>query len=443
MAACAVFLFAHPAALSSDDALYFSRGLVRFSILDFSPQFPGYPGFIALGRLLVPVAGGDPVAALFDLSVLSALALPPLVAWTSFALTGRAAAALAGFVLALAQPLLPTLALSLLSDGTGLAFLLLFLALLAASRGRAGTVFLAGIALGIAACCRPSYAALFAGALTGLAFTRPRDLVPAIAGALVVGIPALLFLLSREGTLLITEGLRFTLGHTLIWGNTVLAAAPAGGPRGGWWSAVAAIPLGLPLAFATLVPPALALTRSGPRRPAIAATVGAFLGHLVWVLLMQNPDHLRHLAPLPFLSAILAGLLVAERRRVGTAIAAVLLALEILVSASNLGGNAFAGPPLARAAATLRAMPPGSALATNEGVALLRTGLPQLRVYDMRYPADAAYGLGRAAGERLRLSTTRLSAGKVVREFPGRFSGEESLYLYRATDAAEIAAMLR
>ena len=47
------WLLAFPVALDSDDALNFAHGVVRFSVLEFSPHFPGYPAFIwlATGRM--------------------------------------------------------------------------------------------------------------------------------------------------------------------------------------------------------------------------------------------------------------------------------------------------------------------------------------------------------------------------------------------------------
>ncbi|MEX6505492.1 hypothetical protein [Jiella sp. M17.18] len=434
--ALAVWLFAHPAALPSDDALYFARGLMRFSILDFSPQFPGYPGFIALGRLLLPLTGGDPVRSLFVLTILCALALPPLAAWTAWEIARSRGLALAAFLLALTQPLLPGLALSLLSDAAGLAFFALFLALLAAAERRPRLVLLSGLALGIAACCRPSYAALFAGALGGLALTRPRDLLPIVGGALLVGVPALLFLFAREGTLLITEGLRFTVGHTLVWGNTLLAPLAA---DDGWLDALGRVPFGRALAAATLIAAAAAAVSRPRREPVVAALLGAFAAHLVWVVLMQNPDHLRHLAPLPFLAAVLAPVALAPAsgrsstaaRAAGAIVIAGLFALQIAVSAATLAPGVALAPPLQQAARFLRSAPSGTALATNEGVAVLRESLPAIRVYDMHYPADAAFGLAQAPGEALRLSTMPLPGSRPFRTFAARSVGEQTLYLAR------------
>ena len=51
-----LWLFQYPLVVSSDDALFFSRGVDRFSVIEFSPHFPGYPAFIALASLLYLLA---------------------------------------------------------------------------------------------------------------------------------------------------------------------------------------------------------------------------------------------------------------------------------------------------------------------------------------------------------------------------------------------------
>jgi hypothetical protein len=197
----------------------------------------------------------------------------------------------------------------------------------------------------------------------------------------------------------------------------------------------------------------------------MAAIALAFAADAVWVALMQNPDHLRHLAPL----AVLGGLLVVlvprrgdarpcfetlaaqapqheagriggaphsagASRRVrglfGMAPIILLLALNVFTVARTLDPTPGAAPPLARAADVLRRAPAGSAVALNEGVAVLRAALPAMHVYDMQAPADAALGLASARGAAFRLSTTPLDSVPLA-VFAGRAAGEETMYLYR------------
>lgn len=425
-AAFAVWLVAHPASLPSDDALYFSRGLVRFSVIDFSPQFPGYPGFILLGRI-VRLALPDPLEALFALTVTIALALPPMAALAAWRSSRNPGIALAVFVVTLTQPLLPDLALALLSDGAGILAFIAFLAPLPAEPSdRRAAPWLAGLALGIAAACRPSDAALFLGGLAGAAIAKPRALLPIIGGALIAGIPALLFVLAHEGTLYWLEALRFVTGHTLQWGNTAFSQA---GPNTSWWDAIAAVPGGsFTAALALLIAGASAFRlKSAPA--AVSAGLLGLGAQAFWVLVMQNPDHLRHLAPLTLLAGLLAGIGLRPGRLRTAALSAMLL-LNVFQLAATVDPATNRSPPLARAIERLDRAPPGSAVAVNDGVALLRQSLPAMRVYDQSYPADAAFGLSTATGAALRLATTPLDGRPAIARFPGRFLGEEGMLLY-------------
>jgi len=425
--AFAGWLLANPPALSSDDALFFAHGLVRFSILDLSPQFPGYPGFIAIGRLLLPFAGGDPVRALALLTSLLALALPPLAACIALRQTGSRAVALLAFVLALAMPLLPDLGLSLLSDGAGVAFLLVFLALLprpGAEPSRLAT-FLAGAALAWALACRPSDAALLAGAGLGAVAVRPAMLLPLAAGAAAVGFPVAATVLALE-PLYFTEGARFTAGHALIWGNTALS----GEQTDSWLGAIAAVPGGLATAALIAAGVALALPRLRQRSAVLAAAVAAFGAHALWIAVFQNPDSLRHLAPLLLLGGLVA-LLTIGGGRLRLVLPIALLAVEVAVgvTATRLLPSP---PPLQSAIGYLAGQRAGTTVATNEGVFLLRDRLQAIRVYDMHYPADAALNIAMVPGAGFRLASTALPARTPVAIFPTRFIGEHTLYLYRA-----------
>src|ERR1019366_5512377 len=154
-----------------------------------------------------------------------------------------------------------------------------------------------------------------------------------------------------------------------------------------------------------------------------------------WIAVFQNPDHLRRLAPLAILGGIVLVLVAAEEplRRWSAAGVALLLAAEIGALASSDALHATdRPPPLAAAEAWLFAEPSGTAVATNDGVAVLRASLPQARVYDGHYPADADLGLATAEGPAFRLTGTPDADRMPVATFPGRFPGERTLTLYRA-----------
>jgi hypothetical protein len=236
--------------------------------------------------------------------------------------------------------------------------------------------------------------------------------------------------LALEGPLVVGEGARFFAGNALIWGNTPFAPE---GQSGGWLNVISSLPFGWAAAALVVVGIAAALPLAR-RSPALAAAVGAFAAHAAWIALFQNPDHLRHLAPLAVLGGLIVAVACAEPpRRWWRA------ALVVLLLAAETGGLVASGawsrggpPPLAAAEVWLAAEPAGTAVATNEGVFLLRDEVRAVRVYDMHYPADAALGLATAGGPAFRLTATPLAGTPAAAIFVGRFPGERTLMLYRA-----------
>jgi hypothetical protein len=426
-AAVVLWLAWHPAALSSDDALFFTHALTRFSVLDFSPQFPGYPGFVALGRLALSVSD-DPLDALGLTTLLIALALPPMAGLVAWRVTGRRWRALLAFLLTLACPLLPDMALSLLSDGSGILFLLVFFALLPRSQEaelRFFRIVMAGVALAWAGACRPSDAVLLAAALIGALITTPRIWKPLLLGALTVTIPVIAVMFALEGTLYFQESLRFFVGNATLWGNTPFAAQPQ---HGNWFAAIAALPGGIVLIGLSLVSAFVAVRRFRSSPAALAAAF-ALLGHSLWIAAFQNPDHLRHLAPIMILGGLLLSVVRLPNRRQMPFLAAALFALaELYCVGRTVDFHARRLPPLARAVAVLREEPKAT-IATNNGVFALRALLPRNRIYDMHYPADARLGLATAKGPAYRLTTTAPASGDTNMVFPGRFAGEETMWL--------------
>lgn len=94
--------FALAASPGEIDEAIFAGAVTRFDLFDLSPQAPGFPVWILIGRLLLPLCV-TPFNALATAStVLSAVALPALYAWGKRLVGGWAA--LAGTVFAAALP---------------------------------------------------------------------------------------------------------------------------------------------------------------------------------------------------------------------------------------------------------------------------------------------------------------------------------------------------
>ncbi|WP_445679923.1 hypothetical protein [Radicibacter daui] len=418
-AAFAVWLLHHPPGLGSDDALFFANGLSRFSLAEFSPHFPGYPGFILLGRFAALLTG-DAAAALRAVTLISTLSLPAAAAWCAAGFAPpdvRQEAAFSGWLLVLLLPLAPVLALSQLSDPAGLLFLLLALA--CAVRGRA---FTAGLLLGVAFCCRPSYAPVMAALALAALVLDWRQGLRLIAGAALIALPAYGVVIVKEGPFFFEEALRFTEGHVTVWGHTAFSADSLS-----WRVALGAIPGALLLASLSTFASLWALAGADPQARWRRALVMLWAVGTFWSLLMQNPDNLRHMA-LPLLLALLlaASLPGAHARRSFTS---GLLTLQAAIWLLAVNPATFWAAPLDAAVRFLSSEPPG-AVATNYGVELLRAELPEQRIYDAWYAAHAAEGLRRAGGG-WRLTGTKPLADRHAASFPGRFPGERSLWLYR------------
>ncbi len=406
------WLLAFPVALDSDDALNFAHGVTHFSVLEFSPHFPGYPAFIWLARL-INLLVDDPARAVQWASLLGSSLLAPLAALLAVRLWQQPSLLAPVWLLVLALPLTPTLALSGLSDGSALAAWLGTLLALQQRR-----IALAGLLLGLMLALRPSY---FVLALLPLWFglaqkeTRIRFVLPIV----LVGLISLLFVWQADGWAYFSEGRRFTDGHFTLWGNT----AAAHGDRLLSWARTfndqltPALALGCWGASGTA---ALEKIKKPPCRPPPPLWTLYWLALLLWTLFGQNPDNPRHLAPITLLGLVLLASWLPRRGEWVVAVAGLLLL-----------GATFALPrPPAMVQAARLAETACPALVTQWGVRLLRetTALP---VTDGWYKGDSTLAFSRGA---CRLSRRPIAASEMptaVRQhwFAPRFAAEPGLWL--------------
>ncbi|WP_425859206.1 hypothetical protein ACPW74_11320 [Aeromonas sp. INTO2] len=405
------WLLTFPVALDSDDALNFAHGVVRFSVLEFSPHFPGYPAFIWLARL-INLAVDEPARAVQWASLLGSSLLAPLAAFLAARLWQRPSLLAPVWLLVLALPLTPTLALSGLSDGPALAAWLG--ALLALQQRK---IALAGLLLGLMLALRPSYFVLALLPLwLGMAQqgTRVRFVLP-IA---LVGLACLLFVWQADGWAYFSEGRRFTDGHFTLWGNT----AAAHGDRLLSWANTfndQLTPLWPLLMGALLILPLWQRSKDHNATPSVLWTL-YWLALLLWTLFGQNPDNPRHLAPITLLGLVLLAGWLPRRGELTAMLGALLLLLCTLTPP--------VAPAMTRAARLAEQTCP--ALVTQWGVRLLRetTTLP---VTDGWYRGDAALALTQGA---CRLSRRPLGAEALPGPydtlwFAPRFHAEPGLWL--------------
>ncbi|EPC4026062.1 hypothetical protein ACRZOU_001801 [Aeromonas salmonicida] len=405
------WLFAFPIALDSDDALNFAHGVTRFSVLEFSPHFPGYPAFIWLARL-INLLVDDPARAVQWASLLGTSLLAPLAALLAVRLWHRPALLTPIWLLVLALPLTPTLALSGLSDGPALAAWLG--ALLALQQRR---MALAGLLVGLLLALRPSYFVLALLPLW-LGMTQKGTRVRFVLPIALVGLTSLLFVWQADGWAYFSEGRRFTDGHFTLWGNT----AAAHGDRLLSWARTfndQLTPL-WPLAVGALLVLPLWQRAKGQATALSPLWSLYWLALLLWTLFGQNPDNPRHLAPITLLGIVLLAGWLPRCGDVLTTLAALLLLCVTLTPPAL--------PAMVQAARVAEKACP--ALVTQWGVRLLRETTP-LAVTDGWYRGDARLALAQGA---CRLSRRPIATGDMPTPnqllwFSPRFHAEPGIWL--------------
>ena len=73
-----IYILSFEASFYNDDSLFLSRGIDTFSVIDFSPHFPGYVVIVILGKF-INLFINDSRYSLFLLTSLSSIFLPFLL----------------------------------------------------------------------------------------------------------------------------------------------------------------------------------------------------------------------------------------------------------------------------------------------------------------------------------------------------------------------------
>ncbi|NQY54473.1 MAG: glycosyltransferase family 39 protein [Campylobacteraceae bacterium] len=167
--AYAYFIFSFPASYYNDDSLFLRNGIINFSVIDFSPHFPGYASLILFGKSLNFFLQ-DAKESLFILTATYAILLP-LVVFLYIKKIHNENIAFISYLLTLSSPYLVNLSLSMLSDSMGLFFLFLSLYLMEDKKYK-----LSGLMVSIALFARPSYLILFLITFIYLMFLKKESL---------------------------------------------------------------------------------------------------------------------------------------------------------------------------------------------------------------------------------------------------------------------------
>lgn len=410
------WLASFPWQLTSDDALNLAHAVVRYSVVEESPHFPGYPGFVWLARVLHAL-GLSPTSSVIALSWLGAGVLAwQAVRWIEGEAGAHPLLRWGALGVLLLHPMTPTLALSGLTDAPAIACLLAAGAAQQRRQWRRGAFWVA-VMLAI----RPSFAVIAVGLwIYGLwqVEDRRRWLRETALITLALAICCAGFVWYHDGIGYLYEAQRFISGHYELWGNTSVSH-----PEASLWQwrvqlSQQLTPLGL-----LLLAPLLWWQR---RERQLLLLIGL---SVIWLLSSQNPENARHAAPLLYLIIILLGraLNPVVKRLLASPVRthALGVQLAVVVGVGLLGWISLGGPRQAALPVALQvAQQRCSGLVTQYGVKLARaeTTLP---VVDGWYAASA--GLMRQEGG-CRLSSRSLTGSNVMR-FPGRFAAEKTFYL--------------
>ena len=416
--------------INSDDAFNFIRAIERFSVLEFRPHFPGYPAFIAVIHLF---------------SLFYELSLNALIAYTSFSVlsialisayivylhTKNLAMMLLCFSCLILSPLLLGLSLSGLSDAPAL--MLLCLALLFSYQGRA---FCMGGAVALMLATRPSYLPLAVSLLLFLPLfeNKKKALLVASVPILVVALLSLFFLMSKDGVAYFSEGIRFTQGHFLIWGNT---SAEQQSSVWAWSSHIIKLMggLGVFLLIATLL---LSLFDKAYFIKALAILTVIYL---IYILVAQNPDNIRHFSPVYclFLVLFFTQLHKVYYKSLGGLLVVLILQPYLSFYQAQYQHNNAKNDPTNQAINYLQEVASSSSnkpmlLATNYNVHWVKEQLKSVAVLDSYYPSSEIT-IKNSFAWRLSGSALNSSDYMLIKTFNKRLPTERTLYLYRVIES--------
>ncbi|AGH81951.1 hypothetical protein PCNPT3_10065 [Psychromonas sp. CNPT3] len=445
------WITAFPLQISSDDALNFSRAVSRFSVLEFRPHFPGYPAFVGLSRLCA-IFVENSIAPIW-VSLLSALLLPLLVSYLVLLLCHSKIAATGALLLTLIQPLLASMALSGLSDASAMVFFLLALIVFFKKR-----YLCVGLALALMLSTRPSYLplsiSLFVSAYFNcLSGSKWRTYLQMSVFIVLIGVISLLFIIAHDGLAYFDEGMRFTLGHFLIWGNT------AQGEHNSllqWFITlrenfgllgICALLLVLPYSFYKGYK-VFKTQQTHVDVGALCARQSALIALLAtlnwaWISLAQNPDNVRHFGPILCLGIVLICTQIQQVNKYLTVFKwqinlgmtmALCLMLYVVQWVYPSYQKTVKLAPIQQAMLWLKKHPESKVLGSNYSVNLLRASMPGFSVYDMYYPSStwALKKESEDSAQRVwQLSATKSMQQRWIAQFPPRFMGERHLFLYQ------------
>ena len=280
----AYVLFLYPNSIFHDDSHFFIQGIHNFSVLEFSPHFPGYPSFIFTLKI-INYFFKDAALSLHLLNIISTLSCIVLSTLIVKHYTNNLYSLIA-FITLLSSSVVFYSALLMMSDSFGLT-LFLYSYYLCIKKQKKG----AGILLALALWARPSYLILIL-ALLCIKYSKEFFI-----SFFICSVAITLTVLGLEGLNYIKEALRFIEGHFTLWGKGEFKHSI----HTKTWTDVFIHEIGIFKTILLLTPALLLLFKKN-------SLAVIFTAYLIWVLAAQNPNSIRHILPLIFLGHTLFSL---------------------------------------------------------------------------------------------------------------------------------------
>ncbi|WP_294964424.1 hypothetical protein [Sulfurimonas sp.] len=392
--AYAFVIFYYPASYYNDDSLFLANGILNFSVIDFSPHFPGYPTIVILGKF-INFFVDDSKYSLFILSASGGILLPAMLYFYVKELKDERVASFV-FLLTISSTYLMNISLSMLSESVGIFFFFLALYSLEIKKYK-----LSGIILAVAFFARPSYFILYVVGLLYLMLFKKESIKEVLISFLLSSLVFLAFIFATQGMLYIYEAKRFILGHFKTWGtgqNTQLS----------WFSNIFRLE-NLAFAFLILVP--IKFEKN------LTLIYILFISYFVWLLSAQNPDNIRHIIPLVLFANIFLGYIFAKH--------VVTIVLIFCFNIYIVQSYQAKLSPIDQIVKTITDKE--TKVLSNRSIEILRESLDN-RVFDNYYIHSSKYY---KKNSMTYLITTDKPKDDNYKEFYGRFLGEHTFYLIK------------
>ncbi len=391
----AVFILNYEPSFYNDDSLFLTRGIDNFSVIDFSPHFPGYVVIVILGKF-INIFINESKYSFFLLSSLCAVFLPLLMFFyvKNFADEKKAFIV---FLISISSVYLMNLSLSMLSDSVGFFFFFLSLHMYELKKNK-----LTGFAFSVALFSRPSYFIFFVIGFIYIYFTNKKSLKEILIYFLFGTFLFLSYTFFYNGYLYIEEAIRFTQGHFELWGvgqNSDIK----------WIDNI--------LKFENIPYLLLIFSIFSFKKEYIFLWI-LFLSYFLWMIFAQNADNIRHMIPLVFLANIIIVLSIKNKT---------LILVSFLII--NLYAHSFYKEKFSPIENIAKYVNNNELMIiTNRGVEILREKLEN-KIIDGYYKNSANFI---ANNKKSLIITTNKPKDKNYKEFKGRFIGEHNLYLFES-----------